>query len=136
MVSDENKRDFTRARVLTQVEFATADGQTLQGTARDISMSGLFLQTFAEPPTSLTSATGEVRINLPGATESYRIYAHGSVVRVDADGVAIEFKGMDDESLEHLKKLVLYNASDVHQVEDEIEDSLGLRRRKESFGDF
>ncbi len=56
--------------------------------------------------------------------------ATGEVVRLNDAGMGIVFTELiGTESLEHLRKLVLYNASDTNTVEREFSSHLGLRVR-------
>jgi hypothetical protein len=41
--------------------------------------------------------------------------------------VAIQFTSVDEESVEHLRNLVLFNAEDGNQVEHEFEVHVGIR---------
>ncbi len=58
-----------------------------------------------------------------------QIEASCRVVRLDAAGVAIEFSGVSLESYYHLRDLLMANANDGHQVEEELVSHAGLKKR-------
>ena len=120
-----HRREFTRASVTFEVE-ATSGRRTLRGTSRDVSLKGAFMQ--CEAPFEVDTEC-EFTLLLPGPDEPVRISVAGRVVRAEASGMAVEFTELGMESYEHLKALVLYNAADWEQVEEEFATHLGLRAR-------
>ena len=48
------------------------------------------------------------------------------IVRFEKGRVALKFTGIDPDSLFHLQKVAMYNASDSDKVEKEIDDHPGL----------
>jgi hypothetical protein len=70
----------------------------------------------------------QVCLVLEGGAGECRIETTGEVVRVSEDGIAIQFEQIDLDSMEHLRKLVLFNADDPEQAEREIEENPGIRR--------
>jgi hypothetical protein len=136
MTSKSNRRDFTRAQAQTRVTITTQDGAEVSGQARDVSLSGLFVQADTPVGNLPSGVACQVSVSLPGAAVPLSIHAAGRIVRSTNEGIAVEFCRVDEESMEHLRNLVRYNAADVAQVEEEIEDSVGLRRKKETLDDF
>jgi hypothetical protein len=60
------------------------------------------------------------------------IEVEGVVVHSYAEGTAIQFsKILGVDSYEHLRNLVLYNAADTEQVEDEFRTHIGLKKKNE-----
>jgi len=118
------------------VTITTQDGAEVSGQARDVSLSGLFVQAGSPIGKLPSGAACQVSVSLPGAAVPLSIHAAGRIVRCTDEGIAVEFCQVDEESMEHLRNLVRYNAADVAQVEEEIEDSVGLRRKKETLDDF
>ncbi len=98
----------------------------LDGRVRDVSLNGVWFETEHALP---VGNTVRVCLVLPGGNEELRIEAEGQVTRIEQGGVAIEFAEIDAESIEHLRKLVLYNAGDTDRVVDEFEAHIGLKRR-------
>jgi len=58
--------------------------------------------------------------------EFTRVPVH--IVRSDQDGMGVEFTEMPLESYDHLRKMVLLNATDPERVEQEFRDHIGLKR--------
>lgn len=117
-----NDREFTRVRILIPVDFEASD-QDVSGEIRNISLDGLWLPTAVAVP---KGTLGRVTIHL---SEETTIRAHGVVVRSEPSGIAIHFlELLDLESYEHLRNLILYNAVDPAQAEEEFDSHVGLRR--------
>ena len=68
-----------------------------------------------------------VTLLLNGGSDDQRIEAEGHVVRVVEEDVAIEFDNICAGSVEHLKRLVLYNAEDTDKVDGKFESHIGIR---------
>lgn len=52
-----------------------------------------------------------------------RAVISGIVVRADAEGIAVDFQSMDDESFSHLRCIVQYNLGDADAIDKEITSS-------------
>ncbi len=119
-----HRREFSRVQVHLNAE-VTANGVRHEGGAMEnLSLKGGFLRIANGPP---EGALCDIRLHLDG-TEVV-VHAQGTVVRMGPAGSAIQFTeivGLD--SLEHLRNLILFNAHDPHQVEQEFHDHLGLKR--------
>jgi chemotaxis protein CheX len=119
-----HRREFSRVPVHLRAEVRLTAGRQLDGTMEHVSLKGGFFRTAAHIP---EGAACDVRMRLEGT--EIAVHAQGTVVRPGEGGVAIQFLeivGID--SLEHLRNLILFNASDPHQVEREFHDHLGLKR--------
>ena len=117
----DNERDFTRVQFTTRAE-VDVNGQTIAGNLSDISMNGIYLR--STQAVKLNDAC-EVRIYL-GDQEPLLIHALGQVVRVDDAGFAVHFTGLYCESYDHLKHIILLNATKNEPAETEMEHHLGI----------
>ena len=111
-MEEERRR---RTRVPVQFEVAVqVQGEPVAVETENISLNGMLCR----PEGRLKAGDdGEVRITLsPEAV----IAARGRIVRSDAQGLAVAFSGLSEESFFHLKKLVQYNAGDADVVEREL----------------
>jgi hypothetical protein len=86
-------------------------------------MGGFYVQTHKQ-----LSAGTECEVSLLLGDGEIEIQALGLVVRVDSNGLAIQFiKILGLESYTHLQNLVRYNATDLDAVENEIHSHAGIR---------
>jgi len=118
------KREVTRASARVAVEINLADKTVTLDRTRDISMKGIFCEVDDALP---TGSTCRVRILVGGPEGGSAITARAKVVRVEDDGMGLEFVeliGM--ESYTHLRNLVLHNSEDPDTVEAEIERRAGV----------
>lgn len=99
----------------------------MEGESRNISLNGMLITSERLLPVGNTC---KVALMLRGNVDHLRIEMHGQVVRVDDSGIAIEFSHVDLESLEHLRRLVLYNADDADNVEEEMQEGAGPYPRR------
>lgn len=65
-------------------------------------------------------------IYLTGSSSERVVRAEGKIVRTEPGRVAIQFTGMDPDSLYHLHNVVRYNVRDADKVEREISRHPGL----------
>ncbi len=125
MTSLENRRVFTRLTIPLDAELVL-DGIILTGTVRDISMGGCLMQCDAAPS---IKAEGTLSLFYPTRREEMQIEARVRVVRSDANDVALEFTGVAVESYHHLRYLLMSNADDAGNVEEELVSHAGIKRR-------
>jgi hypothetical protein len=72
-----------------------------------------------------------VTLILNGGEPPIRIEVGCSVTRVDPTGMGLEITAIVGvESFEHLRNLVLYNAANPLQVEQEFQDHIGIKRKE------
>lgn len=120
----QEKREFTRVEFETAIQVSTDQLSITSSRMRNISLGGLFVYTSEPVP---KGAECVVNIELIGPTTLLRIRVEGEVVRVEEDGVAVRFTGMDTDSLIHLKHLVTINAADPEKIRREyFEDLLAI----------
>lgn len=118
------KRRFTRAKVAVRVEVRLDCGVLIEGRACDVSLNGLFLETERSLP--LRSRV-RVKMVVGGGLGEAHIECAGIVSRLDWRGVAIELDQVAAESIEHLRELVRYDASDAVPAELELENPKGAK---------
>jgi hypothetical protein len=119
-----HRREFSRVPVHLRAEVTVAGARLPDGTMESLSLKGGFFRCSAPPDEGVRC---EVRLHLDGT--EIEVHTQGHVVRQGVDGAAIQFDeivGVD--SLEHLRNLILFNAPDPGQVEQEFHDHLGLKR--------
>lgn len=126
METGGNQREFTRAEHEVAAEVRGTQGKIVRGKVRDLSLNGLYIVTDRQLP---AGSECWVTIRLKTGKTDLHLRAHGTVIRCGAAGMAIEFSDIQGDSFEHLKKLVLFNASDRKSVEEEFEEHLGIHRR-------
>jgi len=119
-------REFSRSRVHAHVEVSLESGVMVDGTAADISLRGMRFSTERSLPVG-KQVHVRVLLNAEDPDPCLRIGAR--IARVEAGGVALEFTGVDADSIEHLRRLILYNAADVDLAEEEIAAHIGIERR-------
>lgn len=126
MGGEANKREFTRVPVQVPIEVQVGD-RTFHGLLTgNLSMKGLLVETSELLPEGTTCV---VRIVLAKGIAEIR--AEASVVRVYPGALALQFtRILGTESFEHLRQLVLYNAADPAQVEDEFHDHSGIKSKR------
>ncbi|MFQ5355398.1 MAG: PilZ domain-containing protein, partial [Mariprofundaceae bacterium] len=120
-----NLREFSRIDVPVRVELSCEDGSKVEGSAYDISMNGLLMQVDQAPEVGTSC---DLRI-LIGEHEPLTVDTHGEVVRKDKNGIGVNFINMDLEGFSYMRNLVMYNAKNMEQVEQEFAEHLGLYRR-------
>ena len=125
--SPSNKREFSRSRASVRAKASTDCGVTVEGESCDVSLNGLSVATTKTLPLDMPCA---VTLTLEGGAGEIRIEAKGKVARIDGETMAIEFTGLDGDSVEHLRNLILYNADNSERTEQEFHDHLGLKQPK------
>lgn len=122
-----SQREFTRVPTSLEVRM-TVDGRIIPNTgSQNLSLKGMLIHTLEQLPKgtvcqiTIILAEGEIEIEVEGvAVHSY------------PEGTAFQFsKILGVDSYEHLRNLVLYNAADTEQVEDEFQTHIGLKKRNE-----
>ena len=122
--SSGNAREFTRVPLQILVRVVGESGACEEGVARDLSLRGVYL---SGADTLVVGERCEVELELGGGEVTVRAY--GRVARVERAGIAIEFTELPLDALDHLRKLVLYNAEDPDEVEREFRSHSGLRSK-------
>lgn len=127
MKDDSNRREFTRVPLHIDVEVIPNQSGLVSYHVRDVSLNGLYLQ--CDKPLPL-GTNCQVTLLLGEKENPVRIKVNGKVTRVNPDGMGLEITEIiGSESFAHLRNLVLYNASNIDQVEEEFHSHLGIKRR-------
>jgi hypothetical protein len=125
MTDFSNQREFTRVPVHIWGTLKDGKRELVTAEITSLSLRGCYASTFEALP------KGEVH-SLMLFTEDDKKALHitvkARIASSSEDGMGIEFTEMPLESYDHLRKLVLLNASDPDRVEKEFRDHLGLKR--------
>ncbi len=120
------QREFSRVATHRRVVVAVDDHVPVFGESRDISLKGLYVRTAERPP---VGACCTVRVPLADDPRIPDIEARGRIVREDETGFAVEFHEIGIQSYEHLRNLILHNATDPARIKRELDEHVGLKRR-------
>lgn len=123
---NEDKREFTRAPVKLEATLYTESHERFDGTMADLSMGGIYLRMQHRPA---PSSACRIVLRLCSSKGCMSLHASGVVVRIDAGGVGVRVDSVDEEAFMHMRRLVMLNAEDPDQVEDELSTRQGLRPR-------
>ncbi len=128
MDKNMNNREFTRVPIKIEGEIMLGEMSVVSGLVRNVNMKGLFLDCDKQLPVGTDC---NVALFLGGPNGQPCIKARSNIVRVEDDGVGIEFTEiLGAESFNHLRNPVLHNSStETERVEQELKDHLGLKRR-------
>lgn len=130
MSSNVNKREYTRVTTHIDAE-VTVEGVTPVACHVDnVSLSGVMIAGGHGLP---EGATCEVKLILRGSEPPIPIATKGLILRVRPDRCAIEFREIDGDSYEHLRSLVLLNADDAEPIEEEFDESIGIKKNRDEF---
>jgi hypothetical protein len=128
MKTEAEKREFSRVPIQLDVEISSPQPAPDSCHVKDVSLKGIYL--LCDNPLPIGSDC-RVALLLGGGETPIRIEVGGTVARVDPTGMGLEIKEVVGiESFEHLRNLVLYNATDPNQVEQEFEGHIGLKRKE------
>ncbi len=123
-----NKREFTRVPIKMEAEVSSDDTGLTSGEIKDLSMNGIYLVCDED----LAAGTEcQVVLFFGEGQGRLRIEVSGKVVRTDDGGVGVEFSEIVGlESFDHLRNIVLHNAQETDEVEKELKEHLGIKRRE------
>jgi hypothetical protein len=123
---EKEKRDFMRVPFNTEVEIHIGDRTIQSESGINISMRGLRASTGDKAPAA--GAVCSARIILNASGDRTIIQADGRIVRSEEGSVAMEFTGLDIDSYHHLRQLIINNADDPEQAEQEFLHHWGIRK--------
>ena len=116
-MKDERRRK-TRVHFKTQVTLKADESEIVsEANSKDISIKGMFVNTEKKMPIGTPC---DIEILLTGTSTRLALNIKGKVTRQDATGLGISFDSMDLDSHFHLKNIIMYNASDPEDIEEEI----------------
>lgn len=119
------KREFLRAPTSLSVELQV-EGETIVAQVINVSLNGVLIK---YPHDVVLGTPCRVALLLTETVPVVRIEASGRFVRSDASGVAVHFDKIEGiESYWHLRTLILANADDPAEAEEEFEAHWGIRR--------
>jgi hypothetical protein len=119
-----HNREFTRITAMLEAD-VVCGGRTISGLTRDVSVKGMLLACAEQ---LAAGSECHCTIYLDGRHGQARVNAVAVVARALPAAIALEFREiLDPESLVYLQNLVLYNAADPRQVEEEFDRHLGLK---------
>ncbi len=128
MNETNNKREFTRVPIAIEVEATAGNATIISSQTKDLSMKGMYV--VCDNPFPLGTQC-HVVLFLGSRNSSPSVEVGGRIARIDDAGMGIEFtKIMGLESFDHLRNLVLHNAPETTEVEQELKEHLGLKRRE------
>ncbi|HOQ32713.1 MAG TPA: PilZ domain-containing protein [Candidatus Hydrogenedens sp.] len=125
----QDLREFTRCNICLKAEVRLANGILLEGETENISMKGLWFRTEKTFP---KDTPVRVHLYLSGTMEKESLDIRGFVVRIEADGMGIRFEEIDSDSVEHLQRLLMYNAIEIDKIHQEFDEHLGLKKHDKS----
>ena len=122
----KERRKDVRVTFQSRVKLVFGDEVFDDCETRNISVSGVFVEGVSGVDKGARCA---VEFRLIGRTSTLVMDMSGEVVRVDGDGVALQFFDVDRDSFCHLKNIVYFNyknpaeLGDAYQVEEEVDDT-------------
>ncbi len=120
-MADTDKRRFTRVPFETQIRISTGNAVIRSSELKNIGLGGLFV--FCDEFLPLKSQC-VVDIELRGRASLLEIEVEAEVIRVDMDGMALRFTGIDVDSLIHLRHFIRIRAQDPEKIEREYAKTL------------
>ena len=122
---ESNAREFTRVNTRINIVLSTGESKNMNGAVKDVSANGVYVSCEGEAPEGTEC---HVEIALSEDPAGPVIKGHGRVVRVEADGLAINFTEIiGEDSFVHLRNLVLYNAKQIDSVEAKFSKHAGIK---------
>ncbi len=125
----QDLREFTRCNICLKAEVRLANGILLEGETENVSMKGLWFRTERTFP---KDTPVRIHLYLSGTQDKESLDIRGSVVRIESDGMGICFEEIDSDSVEHLQRLLMYNAIEIDKMHQEFEEHLGLKKHNKS----
>lgn len=117
-------RRFSRIPFRVNAEITFPDSSHTVREMNNLSVGGCLL------PLSMDLEPGtpcRIKIMLEGTTDEKCIRAEGKVIRSTPEGVAVQFTGIDPDSLFHLQNIIRYNSPDADMIEFELSKHPGLK---------
>ena len=119
-------------RKLSRVDFkidavVKADGVEFSSKVTNISLNGAFLETERRLDLGLVV---DLSIVLSSLNTDMKVQLKGDVVRLENEGVAVQFKDIELDSFVLLRNIVIYNTGDSSLVDREFEEFIQERNSK------
>ena len=116
------KRRNTRVEFRTSVDLRCGGGSFTGCESRDLSLKGVFIAGVAGVE---AGSPCELTVHLSGGSSELSFRVAGEVVRVEENGAAVRFTGMDLDSFYHLRNIVYYNSGDPDRLAEEFIAQIG-----------
>ncbi len=121
-LANKNKRQFTRINIQWDVQLDFGSSRCRQ-TINNISLSGIYVKgKFDQQEGDICT----IVLNQSGADEDVEIHAIGSIIRIDSDGMALEFTSMKLDNFFLLQTILLYEAADPAILGSEFVNNINL----------
>ena len=118
MMNEHDRREMTRVLIQLDVILRSKSSPTMLGKTTDVSLKGIRIDCGNPLP---VGSTCQLTLLVGPQTDPIRIELGGTVVRIDASGMAVE---IDDvlpiDALSHLQNIVRYNAIDGDCIDQEL----------------
>ena len=111
-MSDElanNNRKHTRLAIQIAAEVRLDDGSVYEGTTRNMSFGGAFIDIAEIPGNLAIGTTCELRLKLGAMEQPLNVPVQSKLVRTTDQGVGVEFLATTIEGYWHFKNLMVYN---------------------------
>ncbi|MFO7559868.1 MAG: PilZ domain-containing protein [Desulfobacterales bacterium] len=113
-LEDHEKRKKQRVAFKTKITLKTDLSElNIEGSSKDLSLKGVFIHTNEN---IALNTKCDIEIYLTGMTEKFVLNMHGSVIRKENSGIAVEFTTMDLDSYTHLKNILRYNTQNPEDI--------------------
>jgi hypothetical protein len=122
---NNNRRKHTRLPLQFRAEFQLQDSRILTGKTKNISFGGVFIycRNAAE---EVVGSEGKLRIILQDYTEGGSVTISGRIVRVDEEGMGIQFVSIGFEDYQKFRNMMLYNNPSPDVLLKELKQSPGI----------
>jgi len=120
----QNQRAFSRINVDVEAEFISTEDEKLTNRVSNVGLNGLFM---ACDTTLKIGTVGDLTLFIGGRESGLHLKAHGVVARAEDGGIGIKISALDLDSLQHLRHLILYNATDPDKIEQEFKNHFGIK---------
>ena len=117
------KRRFTRFSFPMKAELTVDDRNYEIERFENLSIGGCLVNI---PENFKSGSQCTLTIDLHMAGEKPLITVKGSIARSEDSRVAVNFTGIDPESLFHLQRIAIYNSPEPEKIEEEIIEHPGI----------
>jgi hypothetical protein len=115
------KRKYSRVQFETEVKLITLDSVYTSCRARDIGLGGAFIYLSESPPQGTHCL---LEFSLIGPASLLKIEAQAEVIRVEPEGVGVEFTKIDVDGLIHLRHLIRIQSDNPELIDEEYSSTL------------
>ena len=127
-----NDRKHTRLSIQISAEIRMDDGTIFEGTTRNMSFGGAFVDIETVPENVQLGTHCELRLKLGASEQPLNVPVKSKLVRTTTEGLGVEFLATTIEGYWHFKNLMVYNSPESDQLLQELETHPGLTVRNDS----